>query len=235
MMCRPSSLPSGDVAPGKPKTPKMNKPQQKELLRLLRKEKESLWLCWCFMDSNGKAQEWFQRVFDARIHSGPKSLSLWQRGQNALPVKNVTHWHELHGSSGQSGGSWAPSCHLSSIGQEDPGASSLPPSMLGQPLLRAPEGLLRVGRDEVCSLQGLLDLVSLSFPPPSSWCLWLQRTQPLPPSLGFRVSNIGFLLLCSLSAICWVSAPRLIHSQRKDLGIASSEKCLVSPRPTYCV
>lgn len=191
------------------------------------------------MDSNGKAQECFQRVFDSRINSGSRSLSLQRPGPGELPIKNLIGWHELHESSRSL---------LTFIGH------LLPPFVNGvSKWVDRPQNIAchlhqRWGR--FCSLvspkdlcgDGMMSCALHGAPTPPYWpsCLPLwdaccpgRHSPSLPPSgLG---CVIEFLLLCILSAVCWVSDVCPVQSKRKDLGILSSGKCLMLRRSMYFI
>lgn len=111
------------------------------------------------------------------------------------------------------------------IGEKAPEQHASAPSILG-PLMSQWRWLMMS-----CVLHGLLCLSHCpSCLPPWGACYSGGHASSF---LSARYA-ISFLL-CIASAICWVSTVSSVQSTMRDVDMVSSEKCLMSPKPLFCI
>lgn len=165
-----------------------------------------------------KDKYWFQE-------SGPSVSQLRE-----LPIRNVINWRGYT----KPGALWwfslATSCHLVltrlwKLGRR-PQCSVLHLHQRWGHSCPSGDGLWwAVSSTGSCASAVVLPAFRLGLPAA------LEDTLHPSTGAGWAIS----FLLCILSAVCWVSAVSSVQSTMRDFDMVSSEKCLMLPRPIFCI
>lgn len=111
------------------------------------------------------------------------------------------------------------------VGEKAPVQRASPPSTLGPLMSRWRRLMMSCVLTGSCASAVVLPASRLGLPAA------LEDTLHPSTAAGWAIS----FLLCIPSAVCWVSTVSSVQSTMKDFDMVRSEKCLMLPRPIFCI